>query len=103
MQTRREFLRNTPLAVTSLSAMSILSAGCTENLSSRPSKGPTPNIIFIQSDQLNTKALSCYGGQVNTPNIDRFAKKGAKSANAACVVLFCSPSRVNCAAQMEGI
>ena len=98
MQTRRDFLRNTSLAVTSLSAMSILSAGCTENLSSRPSKGPTPNIIFIQCDQLNAKALSCYGGQVNTPNIDRLAKEGVKFTNAACVVLFCAPSRVNCVA-----
>ena len=93
MQTRREFLRNTSLAVTSLSAISILSAGCAENLASRSSKDKGPNIIFIQCDQLNAKALSCYGGEVNTPNIDRLAKEGVRFTNAACVVPFCSPSR----------
>ncbi len=93
METRREFLRNTSLAVTSISGMSILSGGCAENLTSGSSKGPAPNIVFIQCDQLNAKALSCYGGQVNTPNIDRLAKEGVKFTNAACVTPFCSPSR----------
>ena len=73
--------------------MSMLPGGCTENLTGRSPKGKVPNILFIQTDQLNAKALSCYGGEVDTPNIDRLAKEGVKFTNAACVTPFCSPSR----------
>jgi len=52
-----------------------------------------PNILFIQCDQLNAKALSCYGGEVDTPNIDRLAQEGVRFTNAACVTPFCSPTR----------
>ncbi|MHC4424697.1 MAG: sulfatase family protein [Planctomycetota bacterium] len=93
MQTRREFLRSTSLALTSLSAMSMPSGGCTEDLTGRSSKRSPPNVVFIQCDQLNAKALSCYGGEVDTPNIERLAKEGVKFSNAVCVTPFCSPSR----------
>jgi hypothetical protein len=31
----------------------------------------TPNILIIMCDQLTPRVLSCYGGPVETPNIDR--------------------------------
>lgn len=52
-----------------------------------------PNILFIQCDQLNAKALSCYGGPIATPNIDRLVKNGVKFTQAICVTPSCTPSR----------
>ena len=93
MRTRRDFLRQASLAVTSLGAMSMRTGRCAENPAARSSPGPTPNVVFIQCDQLNAGALNCYGGQVDTPHIDRLANEGVRFTNAACVTPFCSPSR----------
>ncbi|MGH2510501.1 MAG: sulfatase family protein, partial [Ktedonobacteraceae bacterium] len=46
-------------------------------------------------DQLNASVLSCYGGPVPTPNIDRLARSGVKFTNATCTTPFCSPSRAS--------
>jgi len=54
-----------------------------------------PNVLIIMCDQLNYKALSCYGGKVNTPNIDRIANEGIKFTNAFCTTPYCSPSRAS--------
>jgi arylsulfatase A-like enzyme len=54
-----------------------------------------PNVLIIMCDQLNYKALSCYGGTVNTPNIDRLANEGVKFSTAYCTTPFCSPSRAS--------
>lgn len=51
------------------------------------------NILFVMCDQLNAKALSCYGGPVPTPNIDLLARQGARFTHAACTTPFSSPSR----------
>lgn len=56
-------------------------------------KNTKPNILFIQCDQLNTKALSSYGGPIATPNIDRLVKTGVQFTQAICVTPSCSPSR----------
>jgi arylsulfatase A-like enzyme len=45
------------------------------------------------SDQLNASALSCYGGWIPTPNLDRLAGRGVRFTNATCTTPFCSPSR----------
>jgi len=42
-----------------------------------PAKKDTrPNIILILADDLGFSDLGCYGGEINTPNIDRIAKQG---------------------------
>ena len=51
--------------------MSTLPDGCAKEQKAGPSERSIPNIVFIQCDQLNAKALICYGGEVDTPNIDR--------------------------------
>ncbi len=93
MQTRRVFLRQASLAVTSLSTMSMQIGQSVESPTAHPLPASAPNVVFIQCDQLNAKALSCYGGEVDTPNIDRLAREGVRFTNAACVTPFCSPSR----------
>jgi arylsulfatase A-like enzyme len=93
MQTRRAFLRQASLAITSLGTMSMQTGQCAGNPVAHSSPASTPNVVFIQCDQLNARALGCYGGEVDTPHIDRLAKEGVRFTNAACVTPFCSPSR----------
>ena len=46
-------------------------------------------------DQLNAGVLSCYGGPVPTPNIDRVAQEGVRLDHAVCPYPVCSPSRAS--------
>jgi len=46
-------------------------------------------------DQLTANTLSCYGGPVHTPNIDRIAKEGVRFTQATCTTPFCSPTRAS--------
>ena len=61
-------------------------------------EAPRPNIIFIMADDLGNADLGYRGGKVETPNIDKLAKKGfgSKSFYGQQV---CTPSR---AALMTG-
>lgn len=40
-----------------------------------------PNIIFILVDDMGFSDVSCYGGEIQTPNIDRLADQGIKMRN----------------------
>lgn len=52
------------------------------------------NILFILTDQLNYKHLSCYGNNiVHTPNIQRLANRGLTFENMYCTSPVCIPSR----------
>lgn len=42
------------------------------------SKDDRPNIIFILADDLGFSDLGCYGGEINTPNLDRLANNGLR-------------------------
>jgi len=70
--TRRGFLR----------AIGTLGAGCamlgaTGRTVAADADGETrPNILLILVDDFGNRALSCFGGTVPTPNIDRLAKGG---------------------------
>lgn len=54
-----------------------------------------PDILILMCDQLNASVISCYGGDVPTPNIDRLAKEGVLFTNATCAYPICSPSRAS--------
>ncbi len=54
-----------------------------------------PNVLLIFPDQLNKSVLSCYGGPVSTPNIDRLAREGVRFTEATCPTPYCSPSRMS--------
>ncbi|MHC4252175.1 MAG: sulfatase-like hydrolase/transferase, partial [Planctomycetota bacterium] len=39
---------------------------------------PRPNIVLIMVDDMGYSDLGCYGGEINTPNIDRLARNGVR-------------------------
>ncbi|MBI5387650.1 MAG: arylsulfatase [Verrucomicrobia bacterium] len=39
---------------------------------------PRPNIVVILSDDMGFSDLGCYGGEINTPNLDRLATNGLR-------------------------
>jgi arylsulfatase A-like enzyme len=51
-----------------------------------------PNVLFIVLDDVGFSAMSCYGGPVETPNIDRIAASGVRFTQWHTTAL-CSPTR----------
>ncbi|QLE00788.1 sulfatase [Galbibacter sp. BG1] len=57
-------------------------------------KKQRPNIVFIMSDDHAYQAISAYSDKlVETPNIDKIAKKGMLFTNASVTNSICAPSR----------
>ncbi|NUV63682.1 arylsulfatase [Streptomyces sp. CAI-85] len=52
----------------------------------------SPNIVYIVLDDVGFGALSCYGGPIETPNIDRIAANGLRYSQWHTTAL-CSPTR----------
>ncbi len=52
----------------------------------------TPNVVYVVLDDVGFGALSCYGGLIDTPNIDRIAAAGLRYTQWHTTAL-CSPSR----------
>lgn len=73
---------------------SILASGAMIAVGAQAEVGArAPNVLLIMCDQLNARVLGCYGGPVQTPNIDRIAREGVLFRNASCPWPVCSPSR----------
>lgn len=53
----------------------------------------TPNIVIIYLDDLGYGDLSCYGGEVPTPYVDRLAEEGIRFTNAYAPAATSTPSR----------
>jgi arylsulfatase A-like enzyme len=47
-------------------------------LSSAHAADPRPNIILIMADDMGFSDIGCYGGEIQTPNIDRLASEGLR-------------------------
>ena len=55
-----------------------------------------PNVLFIISDDLSSRALPAYGNkQCKTPNIDRLAQQGTLFKNTYCQYPVCGASRAS--------
>jgi arylsulfatase A-like enzyme len=59
-----------------------------------PPKAPdgSPNVLYIVLDDVGFSALGCYGGPIETPNIDRIASSGVRFTQWHTTAL-CSPTR----------
>jgi arylsulfatase A-like enzyme len=59
-----------------------------------PPKAPggAPNVVYIVLDDVGFSAMSCYGGPIETPNIDRIAQAGLRFTQWHTTAL-CSPTR----------
>lgn len=53
-----------------------------------------PNIIVIMADDLGFSDLGCYGGEIETPNLDRLAMNGVRS-NSFYNTSRCCPTRAS--------
>lgn len=41
-----------------------------------------PNIVLILADDMGYSDLGCYGGEIQTPNLDRLAENGIRYTQA---------------------
>jgi arylsulfatase A-like enzyme len=59
-----------------------------------PPRAPAgaPNVLYIVLDDVGYSAMSCYGGPVETPNIDRIVSAGIRYTQFHTTAL-CSPTR----------
>ncbi len=59
-----------------------------------PPKAPdgAPNVVYIVLDDVGFSAMSCYGGPIQTPNIDAIASRGVRFTQWHTTAL-CSPTR----------
>lgn len=67
-------MNNRLLILYGLSA-TVVGSGSAANSKSDPSR---PNIVIILADDLGYSDIGCYGGEIQTPNIDKLAKKGVR-------------------------
>ena len=51
-----------------------------------------PNILLIIADDMGYSDITCFGGEIQTPNIDALAKSGIRATN-FYVAPTCSPTR----------
>lgn len=75
----------------------LLSTGCNTGQSSDASlassdEGERPNILLIVVDDLGFADLGSFGGEIETPNLDRLAYGGIRLTNFH-VAPTCSPTR----------
>jgi arylsulfatase A-like enzyme len=89
---RRRFLKQ--LGIATFAGMLPMALKARSVVSASPAR--KPNILFIFSDDLSYRDLSCYGQKkFSTPNLDDLAMNGIRFTNAYCGSPECAPSRAS--------
>jgi len=73
--------RNIFLSVTGAGAILLLSFSAFKTgktIEQPPAAKPRPNIVLIMADDMGFSDAGCYGGEINTPNLDFLAKNGVR-------------------------
>jgi len=60
---------------------SLLSPPTTSGRAAQPLAGSRPNVVLIMVDDMGYSDVGCYGGEIETPNIDRLAARGIRFTN----------------------
>jgi arylsulfatase A-like enzyme len=60
----------------------------------RPKPVGSPNVVVVLLDDVGFAQLGCYGGEIDTPAMDRLAAEGLRF-NRFHVTALCSPSRAS--------
>ncbi|MEM7367710.1 MAG: arylsulfatase [Bacteroidota bacterium] len=68
-------MTTTPKIFIGIFCFFVLCLGCQPDQTNDP--GP-PNIILIMGDDMGYSDLGCYGGEINTPNLDALAANGLR-------------------------
>jgi arylsulfatase A-like enzyme len=85
---RRRFLEMAGAAV----AASSSAVRC----AARPKQEGGVNVLFLMTDEQHHRSLSSTGNSyIQTPNMDRIGREGARFDSATCVTPYCSPSRAS--------
>lgn len=56
----------------------LISFLCITGFTAHYASAQQPNILVIISDDQHTNTISCYGGNIETPAIDRIANEGVR-------------------------
>lgn len=84
--TRRPTTACLAIAVTSVLIGGVAARGDTP-------AGKRPNIVVILADDLGYEDVSCYGGKIPTPHVDRLAAEGMRMTDAHSTSGVCTPTR----------
>jgi arylsulfatase len=74
-------------------------AGSEPSWTPRPRPDGAPNVVIMLVDDLGWSDLGCFGGEIDTPNLDALAASGLRYTNFH-VAAMCSPTR---AALLTGV
>ena len=73
--TRRSFLKSIGIAAAAIAAPRVLRGA---QAGGAAGAGKQPNIILIMSDDMGFSDIGCYGGEIETPNLDALAANGLR-------------------------
>jgi hypothetical protein len=71
--TRRGFLKTLGWGAAVLSL-----PGCRTGSAASAARSKRPNIVLIMSDDMGFSDIGCYGGEIDTPNLDALAAGGLR-------------------------